>query len=139
MKKNYVNNRLVIDSSVYITYGIFGKLYRIAYTVEQYSLQLFVNRNLLEEVEKNLKGAATKKVIDVEDAMRLICEFSTEVETVATYTQSPDPKDNFLFDIAIQTDSDVIVSQEKALLQFAHSPVPVHDIKWFKEKYPVRL
>jgi len=33
----------------------------------------------------------------------------------------------------------VIVTKEKALLDFAQSPVPVHDIKWFKETYPVGL
>ncbi len=52
---------------------------------------------------------------------------------------SPDPKDNFLFDLAIQTNSDVIVTKEKALLSFGNSPVAIHDIKWFKETFPVPL
>ncbi|MFP5042565.1 hypothetical protein [Parasediminibacterium sp. JCM 36343] len=31
----------------------------------------------------------------------------------------------------------VIVTKEKALLNFAVSPVAIHDIKWFKETFPV--
>ena len=60
-----------------------------------------------------------------------------EVKTV--FNNSPDSKDNFLFDLALQTASEVIVTKEKALLNFAESPVLIHDIKWFKEKYPVAL
>jgi len=107
--------------------------------VKLYDLIVYVNDELLNELERNIfkmllyDGANTTMVI------RSIMEFVTYFETIPTYLNSPDPKDNFLFDLALQTKSEVIVTKEKVLLNFTESPVPIHDIKWFKEKYPVEL
>ena len=55
------------------------------------------------------------------------------------YDKSPDPKDNFLFDLAIHSGSEVIVSDEKKILAFPESPVPVRSLGWFKETFPIEL
>lgn len=73
------------------------------------------------------------------DILEQIKTATTFITITASFTQSPDPKDNFLFDLALQTESEVIVTQEKALIGFTASPVAIHDLKWFKEKYPVPL
>jgi putative PIN family toxin of toxin-antitoxin system len=130
---------LVIDSSVFVTYGMFNKLYRIADAVEIYGLHIYVNKTLLAEVEKNLYKSNIRTTAEVNQSISLIKSFVTIVVVKSLFTKSPDPKDNFLFDLAIQTNSEVIVSQEKALLNFDNSPVIIHDIKWFKETYPVAL
>jgi predicted nucleic acid-binding protein len=57
------------------------------------------------------------------------------IETVEVFKGCPDPKDNFLFDLALQTESELIVSEEKVLLTWQQSPVPVHNILWFKEHF----
>jgi predicted nucleic acid-binding protein len=56
-------------------------------------------------------------------------------ETEQSFSGSPDPKDNFLFNLAIQTGSELIASEEKILLNWQESPVPVHNITWFKENF----
>ena len=71
--------------------------------------------------------------------MNAVRGYTIEFATVNSFTGNPDPKDNFLFDLAIQTGSEVIVTQEKALLGFKDSPVPIHNLKWVKENYPVPL
>ncbi len=80
-------------------------------------------------------------VEDVDPAILLkaIKEATIITVTLPTFTKSPDPKDNFLFDLALQTGSEVIVTQEKALLSFANCPIPIKSLKWFKETYPVQL
>ena len=40
-------------------------------------------------------------------------------KTISIFQDSTDTKDNFLFDLALQTESEVIVTKEKALLNFA--------------------
>ena len=77
--------------------------------------------------------------LKAEEILNTVRAYTIEFDTVNSFTGSPDPKDNFLFDLALQTGSEVIVTQEKALLGFKESPVRVHDIKWFKENYPVPL
>ena len=40
------------------------------------------------------------------------------------YDKSPDPKDNFLFDLAIQSGSEVIVSDEKKIISLSGKSCP---------------
>lgn len=134
-----MKHHIVIDTSVYITYATYGKLYRIVNAVELFNLALFIDDHLLKEFEKNLKRLSLKKQIDVEEGMILLKMMSIKMVTIPIFTSSPDPKDNFLFDLAFQTNSEVIVTKEKILLDFKESPVTIQDIKWFKETYPVAL
>ena len=55
----------------------------------------------------------------------------------AVYGISPDPKDNYIFDLAIQTNSIFIISDDTKLLRFKLKPIPVHSTNWFLKKFPV--
>ena len=130
---------LVIDSSVFISFSMYNKLYRIADAIVTYDLKVYVNEVLLAEVEKNLSKLQIRSKADIRQSIVFIKAFVIIVDVKPFFNNSPDPKDNFLFDLAIQTNSTMIVTQEKALLNFKESPIPIHDIKWFKETYPVPL
>ncbi|MFP5040644.1 putative toxin-antitoxin system toxin component, PIN family [Parasediminibacterium sp. JCM 36343] len=130
--------KLVIDTSVYFTYAKHGKLYRLADAVLTYNLVVFVDDLLIAEVERNAYKITQDPGI-AKQIIQEIKEFTFHFPTTPKFSNSPDPKDNFLFDLAIQTNSEVIVTKEKALLEFSESPIAIHDIKWFKENYPVPL
>ena len=134
-----MKHHFVIDTSVLITYASHGKLYRLSNMIVSYNMKVFVNAHLLNEFGKNLKKVSNKRTIDVNEEIKSVLDFATLVETIPIFSNSPDAKDNFLFDLALQTNSEVIVTKEKALLNFKDSPVTIHDIKWFKETYPVEL
>ncbi|MFP5041070.1 hypothetical protein [Parasediminibacterium sp. JCM 36343] len=91
------------------------------------------------KLEKNLPKIGWTKTTNTKEDLDTIKSFTTLVEKFPYFTDSPDIKDNFLFDLVIQTNSEIIVTKEKALLEFIESPVAIHDIKWFKETYPVPL
>ena len=113
-------------------------MYRLIDAFNKYEIDVFINQNLLNEIERNVNKKA-EIIIDTKEIIDFISDNCILFETIPTFTQSPDPKDNFLFDLAIQTNSDILVTQEKALLNFENSPVKIHDLKWFKETYPVAL
>ncbi len=136
MKKN---NNLIIDTSVYITYARNGKLYRMYNAIAFYELYVFVNDNLLLEFERNMADSKIYTAIELTIILNALKDITIHFDTISLFQNSPDTKDNFLFDLAIQTESKVIVTKEKALLNFKDSPVAIHDIKWFKETYPVEL
>jgi predicted nucleic acid-binding protein len=50
---------------------------------------------------------------------------------------SPDPKDNYLFDLAIQNNALVIVSDDLLLLNFPLQPSVVRSCNWFLKHYPI--
>ena len=55
----------------------------------------------------------------------------------ATYRISPDPKDNYLFDLAIQTNCVFIISDDKILSSFSLQPIPIHSSNWLFKQFPV--
>ena len=129
---------LIIDTSVFLTYIRYNKLYRLIDAFNKYEIDVFVNQNLLNEIERNI-NKNVEVIVDTKEVMDYITSSCILLEITPTFTQSPDPKYNFLFDLAIQTNSEILVTQEKALLNFENSPVKIHDLKWFKETYPVGL
>jgi predicted nucleic acid-binding protein len=86
-------------------------------------------------LEKNIPIILKVKDANPELIKETIKTATFYLETEPMFTNCPDPKDNFLFDLALQTGSELIVSEEKVLLNWKESPVPVHDIKWFKENF----
>ena len=131
--------KLVIDTSVYITYAVYNKIYRLVNAIDTYNLEVFINDELITECENNIRNFLKNKDVDTSALLDAIKEATIYRATQQVYKNSPDPKDNFLFDLALQTESEVIVTQEKVLLNFLDSPVPIRDLKWFKENYPVPL
>lgn len=130
---------LVIDTSVFINYTRHQKLYRLIDAIFTYDLIVYISPELIEELEKNIPETSAVDLPQFVydgylDTIKSACII---FEPVPQYNDSPDPKDNFLWDIALQTNSEIIVTKEKALLGFKNSPIPVHDLKWFKEMYPV--
>ena len=113
-------------------------MYRLIDAFNKYEIDVFVNQNLLNEIERNI-NKNVEVIVDTKEVMDYITSSCILFEITPTFTQSPDPKYNFLFDLAIQTNSEILVTQEKALLNFENSPVKIHDLKWFKETYPVGL
>lgn len=53
----------------------------------------------------------------------------------AVYGLSPDPKDNYLFDVAVQNACVFIISDDSRLLQFSLKPIPVHTSQWFLKTF----
>jgi predicted nucleic acid-binding protein len=100
---------------------------------------VFINGDLILELKNNIESVLKSSDTNADILIEAILEATIFFETQSLFTNSPDPKDNFLFDLAIQTNSTVIVTKEKALLNFKESPIPIQDIKWFKETYPVEL
>ena len=138
-EKNGMKKALVVDTSVFLTYAAYDKIYRLIDAIDKYDLIVYVNDELLNEIERNLVNSVRAENADPKLIFESIKENTVLVKIENSYTQSPDPKDNFLFDLAIQTNSEILVTQEKVLLNFENSPVKIHDLKWFKETYPVAL
>jgi uncharacterized protein len=132
-----MKKHIVIDTSVYFTYAFYNKIHRLINAIIDHELVVFINDKLLEELTRNIPKALNKKDLNPIEIIDEIKRVTFYFKTIDTFKNCPDPKDNFLFDLAIQTNSEVIVTQEKALLNWQESPVVIHDLKWFKENYPV--
>ena len=134
-----MKHHFVLDTSVYLTYASHNKIYRLENAIKLFGLVVFSSKFLLDELYKNIPKVLVSDELTPQEILNKIIRFTTLVPIIPRFSNSPDPKDNFLFDLALQTNSEVIVTKEKVLLNFIESPIPIHDIKWFKEKFPVAL
>lgn len=130
--------RLVIDANVYIQYSINGQLRRLVSSIIIHNLEVFINGTLLAEIFNalhNKKLLKTKKYTAY-DAIDIIRMVTTDIPVISRFLLSPDLKDNYLFDIALQNSCTILITEETRLLNFNQSPVEIHNIKWFKENFP---
>ena len=131
--------RLVIDANIFVAYAMYGKIERLAEAILTYNLEVFIDRGLLEEIHRTLSkpGMLRSDRFTADDIVELIQAITYLEETSYSYALSPDPEDNFLFDIALQHRCHVIITNETSLLHFKQSPVRIYNLEWFKNNFPV--
>ena len=112
-----MSRKLVLDSCVFLTYASYNKLYRLVNAIDTYNLEV--------------KGITAKEILEP------IYLFTIYTKTTQSFKNCPDPKDNFLFDIALQMGCEAIITIEKVLLNYVESPISVRDIVWFKQTFEV--
>ena len=96
-----MKRKFVIDSSVFLAYASYGKIYRLVNAVFMYHLSVYINEELIDELLRNAPRVIQVSGISPQDIVSDVISFATYVQVQKIFTQSPDPKDNFLFDLAL--------------------------------------
>jgi predicted nucleic acid-binding protein len=60
---------------------------------------------------------------------------STPIVATVFHVNSPDKEDDYLYDIALTAHAKLLVTGEKASLEWAHSPVETINLTTFKELF----
>ncbi|MDR0692195.1 MAG: putative toxin-antitoxin system toxin component, PIN family [Prevotellaceae bacterium] len=123
-----MKNKTVFDVNIWISYFLTGKSEEIIDMVDNNDVLFYRSAQLMSELQevinrpkfaKYFPNGTTEYVLFVE----LLAEhFSTR----AVFNQCPDPKDNYLFDLAYQSYSDYLVSGDKKVLAV---PAAGHSLK----------
>ncbi|MBK5272311.1 MAG: putative toxin-antitoxin system toxin component, PIN family [Bacteroidia bacterium] len=128
---------IIIDANVWIKFARARNIAPLLDRLVTYQLLPVVNNYLLSEIFTVLienKWMTNKRADDIITFIKKVALVLTER---AVYRIGPDPKDNYLFDLAIQNNCVFIISDDSKLLQFKLKPVPVHTTNWFLKKFPV--
>jgi|SRR5690606_13958121 len=132
--------KIILDTNIWVSYFIGRNFDEIALTILNNKLTIFSCAELEEELANVLSRAKFKKLLHLEtdrylSFLRNLTQF---VQINKNFKGCPDEKDNFLFDLGIQTSSDFLITGDKRLLTFDQSPLTVLSLKTFKETYPVK-
>ena len=130
-------NLIVIDANVWIRFARNKDISPVALRLYKYKFVPVINQYLLSEVFDalvNNKWMNEKQAMQLLSLLRQICYQTTEI---AVYRISPDPKDNYLFDLAIQNSCPFIVSDDNKLLSFRFQLVKVKSTNWFLKNFPL--
>lgn len=128
-------HRIVVDANVWVKYARVNSIAPLLRRVAAYRLASYANNYLLSEVFTAVVENGWMK----EKSAHVVLQFIRDVSVIRTeravYRLSPDPKDNYLFDLAIQNNCAFIVSDDTLLLSFRMKPVPVHSSNWFMKTF----
>ena len=128
--------RIVLDANVWVRYARHKDIAPLTNRIAVYDFIPVVNNYLLSEVFDALtdnKWMSAKIALKTIDLIRST-SYSTAENVV--YKLSPDHKDNYLFDLAIQHNCPFIISDDKLLLSFVVKPIKVKSSSWFHKYFP---
>ncbi len=112
--------KVVLDTNIWITYIIKAKLDELVHLTIDNDITILTSDHLIDELSEVLSRKKFVKylTLPIGEYIDFHKELSTNIPTIPTFTDSPDPKDNFLFDLAIQSKANYIVTGDKRLLDF---------------------
>jgi putative PIN family toxin of toxin-antitoxin system len=128
---------LLIDANVWIKYARAKNIAPLLDRFIAYRFLPITNNYLLAEI---FDALIRNRWMDEKQANRLISyirNITYSVTERAVYGISPDPEDNYLFDLAVQNNCVFIITDDSKLLHFKLKPVPVHTTSWFLKKFPI--
>lgn len=127
--------KIVIDANVWIKYARSRDIAPLLDRLLAYQFLPVINNYLLTEIFEAVvqNGWMNEKVaIHLIEFIRKIALPTAEM---AVYRLSPDPKDNYLFDLAVQNNCLFLITDDVELLSFRLPPVPVHSSGWFLKTF----
>jgi predicted nucleic acid-binding protein len=128
---------IVIDAGVWIRLARSNFSRPITTRLTQYFLLPVVNNYLLSEIHNALikNNWATLKQADL--FVDYVKEFCLYVAERPVFRLSPDPKDNYLIDLAVQHNCAFIISDDTELLAIPLLPIHIKSCNWFLKHFPL--
>ncbi len=129
--------KVVIDANVWIKYARAKDINPLLSRFTTYNLLPVTNNYLLTEIHDALVDNNWMKENQADKIISFIKKITLFTTGQVIYRISPDPKDNYLFDLAIQNNCVFVISDDLDLVDFKLKPVPVHTSNWFLKKFSV--
>jgi uncharacterized protein len=129
------SSRVVIDTNVWVSYFIGGRSSELAHLILDNDLVVLTSKELVDELTEVLgrKKFGKYLTLPVSEYVSIHLDLTSPVGTVAKFDESPDPKDNFLFDIALQHRARYLVTGDRKLLAMQRvKPVEVVSLTTFR-------
>ena len=132
-----MGNRTVFDTNIWISYFLNEKFSELIQLRRERSVLFLRSTPSLSELKEVItrkkfksKNFNIEKLIDFYNGITEFCE------TKSLFKDCPDPKDNFLFDLAIQGKANYLVSGDKKVLetQLKSKTLTLTTLTTFKEK-----
>lgn len=107
--------RIVLDTNIFISTFLFGGKLEDFITKLLENHDLYFSRNLIEEVSSKLKEKGASK--EILDEFMIIVEHSILVDVKSVVNICRDPKDNFILELARDSQADFLITGDKDLLE----------------------
>ena len=130
-------SKIIVDANVWIRYARAKDIAPLLKRFTTYDFLPVVNNYLLSEIFNALVENNWMRKKSAHNIIGFIKKISLVVIEKAVFGISPDPKDNYLFDVAIQNECVFMITDDSELLDFFLKPLPIYTSTWFLEMLPV--
>ncbi len=130
-------SKIVLDANVWIRFARAASLSPLIDRFILYNFLPVVNSYLLSEIFDVLLKHHWASQKQAGKLIELIKYQSLYITEKAVFRLSPDPKDNYLFDLAIQQNCRFIITDDLVLLSIQIKPVPIYSSNWFLKHFPL--
>jgi len=129
--------RFVIDVNSFISIFINKEHEWLLNYVIKNKIEIFTDKLLLRELIRVLEYKKIKNILPFDTIfyIRYVQNLSINIDSQTFNLQSPDPDDNYLYDIALSANAKLLVTGEKALLNWEDSPIETVSLSDFKNLF----
>ena len=113
-----MRNKTVFDVNIWLSYFISGKSEKIVDMIENNDVFFYRSEELMMELKEVINRPKFAKYFPngTENYILFTEQVAEFIHTQSIFVQCPDPKDNYLFDLAYQSHSNFLVSGDKKVL-----------------------
>ena len=133
-----MGRKIILDVNIWISIFLKKKMNYFLDIVVHQNLEFISDENLRNElidVISRKKISRTFSVEDIVDAIDFFDAISTFVPTEKKFSGSPDIKDDYLFDLANQSETKIIVTGDKKLLDFKTENISLITFSEFLQEF----
>ena len=129
--------RCVIDVNTFITIFLNRETEWLFQYVIRNKIELYIDSHLMDELLRVLDYPRIKKRLPLDKRIyaNFVLLISTPIVATEFHVNSPDKEDNYLYDFALTAHAKLLVTEEKALLNWAQSPIETINLTSFKELF----
>jgi len=113
-----MRNKTVFDVNIWLSYFISGQSEKIIDMIENNDVFFYRSVELMSELKEVINRPKFAKYFsnDTKEHIVFVEQVTELFFTQPIFEQCPDPKDNYLFDLAYQSHSNFLVSGDKKVL-----------------------
>lgn len=129
------SRNIVFDTNVWVSFFLKNKTSEIFDMITNAGIEIFTCQEQIEELKDVLnRHKIEKQLSHTVDECLYIFELSTTSVTIRKqFSGCRDPRDNFLFDLTIQSNADYLVSGDRDVRETETEGVKVVSLTKFKE------
>jgi putative PIN family toxin of toxin-antitoxin system len=137
MAKRKKVKRFVFDVNTFLTIFINRELEWLFDYVLKNKIEIFVDQNLIDELNRVLDYPRIKKLLPLANHIYIdfVLLISTYIKSESFKVSSPDAEDDYLYDIVLTAHAKLLVTGEKALLSWTEAPVETINLAQFKNLF----
>ena len=132
-------HNFVFDTNIWISIFWGKKAQELLHQISTYEILLYSDKSLRYELKLVLKRPKIKSKLG--DNIPLYLKFFDLTTKYLSNIKpmewnTPDSKDNFLFDLCVAADNASLVTGDKRLINFYESPVEIISWRTFNDRFP---